>query len=139
MGKPQIMDVEGINEMMEIIALFFGNCKFRKCTVIVEIGNILLESKGKNIYAEMILLSLLVSNKNDPKSLLFNAVSHLEGKERDALINEIMEDCYAFLSIYLEEMQQETRDVIYVLNNNPPHPGFLRAVNDKINGLKKTI
>lgn len=133
------MDVENAKAIMSVITVFFCNYAFSKSSVIIRIGNVLIDEKGKNGCAESILLSFLIADSKNSSTLLFKAVSDLKGNRREDLINEIREDCYAFLSVYPEEMHEETDLVLRAIDESPPHQNFSQNVKNKIAELKKTL
>jgi len=128
-----------IIRLMESIVAFFWECGIKEYPDILKIGGILLKDVGKNIVAELFLLSFLIDDPKDSQSFLSVVVSHLKGRDRDALINELRESCYAFLSVYLEEMQEYTKEILQNIEKNPPTDTFLLNANNKIAGLKKSL
>lgn len=134
--------VQDLVTMTDVIEAFWGNFGFNKCSLVVQAGKLLMENGGKQRTAEFFLRGFLVEYLNarqpfdshsDIQTCLEMAAADLEDeKDRARRVNEIQENCFAFLSVYRSRVQMETRWVLEGIEANPPHVDFLRSVEEKI-------
>ena len=131
------MDLLDLKTIEEVMAKFvLGGCE--KSPLIVRAGNIFLESKGKNLQAENFLRSFLLGKKDSER--LTAAIDHLTGDKREALKNEIKENCFCFLAVWWPVLQIETQLTLGGIISNPTYPNFCQNTNQKMMELcrKKT-
>lgn len=121
----------------QVIKAFMSNGGFTKVSLIIQAGNILLESKGRNIAAEFFLRGFLTADPDEPRNFLSLAVADVQGDvEKAGRIKEIREDCYAFLLVCRRSLQFENQMILDEIKKDPPHADFLLNVEEKIRASK---
>lgn len=102
-------------------------------------GEILLMKDGRDRLAEFFLRGFLTINPADPRSYWALALNGLNNWARSFQINEVREDCFAFLSACRpSNLTLETRLVLDELTANPPYPEFLDNARGKMDELTQT-
>lgn len=131
--------VQELGTMPEVIWTFWGDFE-NKFSLIFQAGKLLAEARGKNTTAEYFLRGFLVaylssgdSIGSDVETCLTRATADLrEEKEIRCRVNEILEICFAYLTVFGARMQIDTRWALEAVEANPPHLDFLHMVHEKI-------
>ena len=117
----------------ELMDLYYCPGNIPRLSIIVALGNLLLDSGGRHNEIESFLCSALT----DKDGILALAWADIPTpKERHRLFKEFMESCYAFLSVCQENLDDDTIYVLNRLKGDPPYPGFMQAVKNKVHFSK---
>ncbi|MDD4271998.1 MAG: hypothetical protein PHF50_04315 [Patescibacteria group bacterium] len=113
----------------ELMELYIHPGNIPRLSIIIDLGNFLLDCGGRDKESENFLCSVLT----DKDGLLALALDEASDQaERQRLFKEFMESCYAFLSACRESLDEDTIQILNRFQSNPPYPGFMQAVKDKI-------
>lgn len=131
--------VQDLRRMCDVILAFWDNFGFNSCSLVVQAGNLFANDNGRNRTAEFFLRGFLVEYLNGREcaysivqTCLERAVADLDGKEATHRVNEILENCFAFLIVFKARTQLNTKWALEAVAANPPHPDFLSNVRRKI-------
>ena len=132
--------VQDLRRMCDVIIAFWEDFGFNPCSLVVQAGNLLADNNGRNRTAEFFLRGFLVEYLNSREgadsvlqTCLDRAVADLEGDEEiTCRINEILENCFAFLVVFGARTQLNTRWALEAVSANPPHSDFLANARRKI-------
>ena len=129
-------------EMAEVIREFHGGYGAGRCSLIIQTGNLLatsVENGEKNTTAEFFLRNFLVEYLNEEcfqSRLDLVAAGSADKKEKQHLVNEVLENCFVFLSACQSKVCRDTRWVLEAVSKKTPHPQFSRVVEEKIRASK---
>lgn len=138
-GAGAEVEVRGLT-IDQVIVLFWRSTEVSKRHLITRAGEILLNRGGKDRIAELFLSSFLPADWQDEKSPMARAVAGLNNVRAKAYqAGKIKEDCFVFLSVFRQRMQQETQLALDELAANPPYPQFMGNVREKMEKIKKEI
>lgn len=132
--------VQDLQRMCDVIIAFWDNFGFNPCSLVVQAGNLFAIDNGRNRTAEFFLRGFLVEYLNArecaypiARTCLERATSDLkEEGEITCRVNEILENCFAFLTVFGVRTQIETRWALEAVAANPPHQDFLANARRKI-------
>jgi len=123
-------EIQEMEDVLEIEEALRASRLSAKCALVVRVGNILCDCKGKNYKAEMLLRGFLADDLDNKKNCMVLSVTGSFAEKEAA--REIVEDCYVFLALNIGRIQLETVCILEQISKNPPYPEFTRAIQDKL-------